>query len=136
MVLVAETNPIHDVLTMGYGGDADGDYDLRMVVTKNDGESIIYDVPGLRVRNYTPIETDTPAPLQPTETLLPGQRTPEPTSTATNQPPTVTPFATNPAIFTESQLVEGASLGGTIVLVFFTILLIYFGISTYLRNRG
>ncbi len=62
-------------------------------------------VPGLRVRNYTPIETDTPTPLPPSATSGPGtaaaaQPYPEhdPHPSATPLPPTPTPLPTNPAI--------------------------------------
>jgi hypothetical protein len=39
----------------------DGDYVLRLRVYLQDGSSLDFTVPNLRVRNYTPIETSTPA---------------------------------------------------------------------------
>src|SRR5512139_695519 len=39
---------------------SDGDYILRLVITVRDQPQIINDILGLRVRNYTPAETDTP----------------------------------------------------------------------------
>ncbi len=40
----------------------DGGYTLRVIFTRFDRTTQVIDVTGLRVRNYTPIETDTPAP--------------------------------------------------------------------------
>ncbi len=42
----------------------DGNYRLRLVVARVDGSSEQVDVRGLRVRNTTPVETDTPKPTQ------------------------------------------------------------------------
>jgi hypothetical protein len=113
----------------------DGEYDLRLVAFKSDGESTTYIVPGLRVRNYSPIETNTPTPILPTMTLLPGQFTPQASETATPPAPTITPFPTNPAIFTESQLAEGVTLGGTIVLAAFAVFGVYIALSNIASRK-
>ena len=47
----------------------DGEYNLRLVVVLEDGSQLTSDVSNLRVRNYTPIETNTP---EPTVTHAPG----------------------------------------------------------------
>lgn len=52
-------NPIH---TWDTSTITDGDYTLRVVFTRFDRTTQVIDVIGLRVRNYTPIETDTPVP--------------------------------------------------------------------------
>ena len=44
----------------------DGDYDLRMVITFLDGSQQTVEAAGVRVRNYSPVETDTPTPATPT----------------------------------------------------------------------
>jgi len=41
----------------------DGIYDLRLIVDRTPGNPITVTIPGVRVRNYTPIETDTPTSL-------------------------------------------------------------------------
>ena len=100
----------------------DGDYTLRLVIDTTDGSQITLIVPGLRVRNYTPIETDTPTPLPPSATA--GPRTPVPPSatpsmtpipSTTPPPPTPTPLPSNPAIISEMDVVvtvlEGAGIG-------------------------
>jgi hypothetical protein len=43
----------------------DGDYTLRLLVTYTDGSQQTVQTTGLRVRNYTPVETNTPAPAAP-----------------------------------------------------------------------
>lgn len=63
-------------------GIADGTYDLRLRVWPTAGDPLIAYVRGVRVRNYTPIETGTPAPTplsQPTATAVPASPTPFPT---------------------------------------------------------
>ena len=79
----------------------DGDYTLRLVVNRTDGSRVVVIVPNLRIRNYSPVETDTPTPFftpTPSATPLPGSG-PNPTATtlpsATSIPPTITPLPTN-----------------------------------------
>ena len=96
----------------------DGNYILRLVVNRTDGSPVVAIVSGLRVRNYSPVETSTPTPVSsPTAlaTSLPGS--PNPTLTepppATTVPPTITPLPTNPAVLTQrdisSSLLRGAA---------------------------
>jgi hypothetical protein len=81
----------------------DGNYTLRLVVYRTDGSRVVVIVPGLRVRNYSPVETSTPAPISaPTAsaTPLPGsdpQVTQPALATATPAPATITPLPANPA---------------------------------------
>ena len=114
----------------------DGDYDLRLVATTQNQQELEVLVAGLRVRNYSPVETDTPTPIIPTETLLPGDATRTPQATPTLLPPTVTPLPTNPAIFTPRQLVDSMGSGALLVLGLFGLLGIYIGGRDYWRNRG
>jgi hypothetical protein len=86
---------------------SDGNYTLRLVVTKSDGSQETAFVPGVRVRNYTPIETDTPIPVILTETL-PSQATPVPSlvpmSTEIELPSQPTPLPTNPAVLSTQEV--------------------------------
>jgi hypothetical protein len=98
---------------------SDGQYTLRLVVTLEDSSQLVATVENLRVRNYTPIETDTPAP---TETPVPGNTpipTQTPTPTVTPIPPTSTALPPNPAQLTSQDITlslgKGA-LGATAVL--------------------
>lgn len=136
--LIAESDQIPFDGILAYWDTAaitDGQYDLRLVAIKENGETIQFDVPGLRVRNYTPVETNTPSPPRPTLTLLPGRLTPLPTLTSTTLPPTMTPLPTNPAIFTDRQFIQGASAGGMVVLGLLAAFGIYTAVGAYRRNR-
>jgi hypothetical protein len=96
----------------------DGTYTLRVVIRHADGASETLQAEGVRVRNYTPIETDTPTPQpSPTRTTTPDRpatqtlaalkltatlETPlPPTATAT---PTVTPAPPPPPITNPAAL--------------------------------
>jgi hypothetical protein len=85
----------------------DGDYDLRMVVTFLDGSQQTVDVIGVRVRNYSPVETDTPTPVTPTLPPAPAD-TPIPTITPTHMPTPLPPAATqlppNPAVLSQQDV--------------------------------
>jgi hypothetical protein len=93
-------------------------------------------VTGLRIRNYSPVETETPTPVVPTETLFPGQATRTPLPSATPLPPTVTPLPTNPAIYTPQQLFNGLAAGSSVVLILFVLLGIYSAGRAFWRNRN
>ncbi len=116
----------------------DGEYDLRLVVTLQDGSQSIASVKGLRVRNYSPIETSTPTPVTPTATSLPGD-TPAPTATLvptqTPLPPTPTSLPANPAEINNAQIGENALKGALILAGFFALAGVYLMIKK-LRYRG
>lgn len=105
----------------------DGNYTLKLVVNLEDGSQAEATVPGLRVRNYTPIETSSPS----TESAK--QATPPTINpallTLTVQPPPE-PQPTNPAQLTPMQI--GNSIRQAAVWVFVVFLLM--GIYAYLRS--
>ena len=120
----------------------DGDYILRLVLFMSDGSQMTQTIPALRVRNYSPIETDTPTPLPPSATPAPGTPLPPsatPTNTpipsATPVPPTPTPLPTNPASISKSDILatigSGAGVGAGMLLLFGAIV----GIRQWWRNR-
>jgi hypothetical protein len=111
----------------------DGDYSLRLEVFLQDGSKIDASVTGVRVRNYTLIETSTPTPVTPTATLSPGERptatiTPIPTSTWT-----ATPLPTNQAELTNNQIGGSLAKGALGAIVLFVILGLYLFIK---QGRG
>jgi hypothetical protein len=121
----------------------DGDYVLRLVVFHTNGLQDNVIIPGLRVRNYTPIETDTPTPPPPTDTPAPGTPLPPsatPTVTlqpsATPLPPTPTPLPTNPAILSEKDILSAVGWGSGVSVGLLALLGSYLGIRHYLRNRS
>lgn len=106
----------------------DGDYSLRLLVLLNDGGQQVIFVPGLRVRNYTLVETataapppaDIPSPMPtdgaPAAATRPASQaaptlTPS-TPSATPAPATPTPGAArNPAEIQPGQVGYSATLG-------------------------
>jgi hypothetical protein len=115
----------------------DGDYDLRLRVVLEDG-SILEDlVVGVRVRNYSQIETSTPQPtMTPSETPTPDLTalfTPSPTRTETPPPtnvPTGTPLPPNPAEFSTNAIVQTILRGAAGALAAFVLIEIYSSIRS------
>ena len=103
----------------------DGNYDLRLRVKRQDGSQDEAIVSGVRVRNYTPVETDTPTPVTPTATTVPGN-TPVPSSTPTSPAkPTPTPLPTNPAEITSADVSASLGKGALAILGLFALMGIY-----------
>jgi hypothetical protein len=100
----------------------DGNYILRVRVYLKDGSFLDAAVPNLRVRNYTPIETPTPAPtaLQPTVTMTP---------TLTSTPfPAPTPLPPNASILTPVDVSKSIAYGGLGAVFLLIVLGIYLGL--------
>ncbi len=143
-LIQTSTLPVSDGLLAHWDTSTitDGDYTLRLVLTMSDGALITLIVPGLRVRNYTPVETDTPTPLPPSATPGPGTPLPPsatpsstPISSATPVPPTQTPLPTNPAIISERDVLSTAVQGAGIGVGALLLLGAFVGIRQWLRNR-
>jgi hypothetical protein len=103
----------------------DNTYQLRLTVTTKDAQKHVYMVEGLRVRNYSPIETDTPQPD------LQNYQTPKTSPAPTQPPPTPTPLPTNPLTVQQSDLTHSALKGAGMVTVLFL-----FGIILTLLRRS
>jgi len=94
----------------------DGLYTLRLRVTLADGSYVDVTVLDLRVRNYTPVETDTPTPV-------PLQATPVPEATTTATPfPTPTALPPNPAALSQSRIYASLGYGVVGACLFFLLL--------------
>ena len=115
----------------------DGNYQLRLMVYRDGNRRPLETiVAGLRVRNYTPLETNTPAP---TPTAQPGntpEPTPTPTSSATPVPLTPTPLPTNAAMITAGELTASTAKGALVVLLAFASLGLYAGLRRALQRRA
>lgn len=125
--LIAESDePVQNGVLVQWdtGAITDGDYDLRLRVFLEDGSHLDAIVHGLRVRNYTPIETDTPTPVTPTLTQIPGE-TPVPTVTLTQVLPTPTPLPPNPAEVSNRDILQSLGRGALVVLGVFALLAVY-----------
>jgi hypothetical protein len=101
----------------------DGDYDLRLRVSMQDGTLMETFVTGLRIRNQTPTETITPEPTftpepldTPTFTALPPTPRPAPTSTRL---PTPTALAPNPVAVTNTDIYSSLGRGILVTLLVF-----------------
>jgi hypothetical protein len=134
--LIAEANePVQDGVLAQWdtGAIADGDYDLRLWVLLQNGSHLEAIVPSLRVRNYTPVETDTPTPVTPTLTQIPGE-TPVVTPTREVRS-TPTPLPPNPAEVTGGDILGSLGKGALAILGLFALLGAY-GLVQGIRDRG
>lgn len=111
----------------------DNTYTLRLTVFRKEGEPIAVIVEGIRVRNYSPIETSTPTP---TPEIVPDE--PEESASTpvppTNTPPpeaTLTPLAKNPAELSPVQIKSATIRGGILAVLF----LIFLGLYAAARRR-
>jgi hypothetical protein len=119
----------------------DGEYSLRLLVAMINGTMNEVVISGVRVRNYSPIETETPNPIQPLVTHAPGEpvgssaplSTLAPTLTAF--PSTPTPLPTNPAEISSSQMIFTLGKGAGITIGIFAVLGVYLGLRAMLKPR-
>jgi hypothetical protein len=103
----------------------DGTYSIKLLVNLLDQEPFILIIENIRVRNYSPIETSTPAP---TRTTMPGEL---PTATASPLPPTVTAIPDNPAQINRTDINSALKWGiGTTIFS-----LILLGLYSSRKNR-
>ena len=112
---------------------ADGNYRLRLQVYLTNGDLMSKVIAGLRVRNYTPAETNTPAPSD-------VANTPTIVNTPTPNQPTATPrytptiFPPNPAQIQPSNLEGSIAAGIGAAVAIFLILALYQ--SAHRRGRS
>jgi hypothetical protein len=111
------------------GTITDGDYALRLLITLEDGSQQSMTLEGLRVRNYSPVETGTPTP---TPIVTPLHSTP--TITPTPVPPLPTPLPPNPAGLSTREALASMGKGALFVLGAFATLGIYQRARSLLRR--
>jgi len=113
---------------------SDGIYRLRVQVFLSNGRVLETLVDGLRVRNYTPVETSTPqAAAQVIEAVQPTATfTPLPDFIPPQRTPPVLP--TNPARLTPSDLRISLIGGGGVVLGALLLAGLYIGLKTLFRR--
>ncbi len=108
----------------------DGAYRLRIRTFLADGRILETVVSGLRVRNYSPVETSTP------ERSAGGEADATATQPADFTPDLATPtaLAENPAKVTSSMLGDSLVRGGLAALAVFVVLFIYIGLRGLVRR--
>lgn len=113
---------------------SDGVYRLRLLVSLQNGQVVETQVTGLRVRNYTQVETRTPQTDSETINNLPTEQAP--TALTDFQPDQVTPAAqpTNPVQVTLGQMEKGARQGMLITFGSLAVVGLYLGIRAFLRR--
>ena len=92
----------------------DGVYQVRLRVQTTDGKEYQAAISGLRVRNYTPVETDTPAPTSPGAALVVTS-----TTIPTSIPSSPTALPRNPAEISPQNIQASLGKGALAVLVVF-----------------
>lgn len=129
------SQPVEDNLlaTWDTSTITDGEYKIRIVVFLNGGQVLEVGIDHLRVRNYSPVETNTPDPH------ARSQGTPTPTRTAwpDYQPraTTPTPLPTNSAELTPADLSTGAMRGALAVVAALAISGAYLGLRALFHRR-
>jgi len=109
---------------------SDGIYDLRVTVFTKDNKSQSTLVSGLRVRNYSPVETSTPQDPG----KLAASQTPAVTIVPTRTPrPTLPPLSGNTAVLTQTDLNSSLIRGAIAGLGFFILFGIYWITKKSLR---
>ena len=120
---------------------SDGVYRLRVQMFLSDGQVMESFVEGLRVRNYSLVETSTPAPTGQIATIeaLPAARatvtpssTPLPEFVASER--TAAPQATNAAAVSADRLAFSAGMGMALVAAAMGLGVLYFGLKALLRH--
>ncbi len=103
---------------------ADGNYRLRLQVFRTDGTIVEAYSAGLRVRNYTPLETSTPTPAQTsaaqTIAVTPSRPAASPTPQATP-----TPLPPNPVQVLPDRLLNSLVWGSGGATLLFLLLALY-----------
>jgi len=100
----------------------DGEYRLRVRVVLRDGQVRDAVVQGLRVRNYSPVEVDTPFPSGSAPTLM-ATATAQPSPTALRWTPT--PFPPNPLQISMAEWTFWLLQGALFTVVVFVVLGVY-----------
>jgi len=108
----------------------DGAYNLRLVVYLVDGSSPEVIIEGIRIRNYTPIETNTPFSIIPVATPIIATMAPSRVPVQ----PTGTPVPPNPLVLDTDDVFSGALKGGLAVLGLFALGILYWLIRSKSRR--
>jgi len=117
---------------------SDGDYDLQLIVTMMDGRQEFTIIRGVRVRNYSPIEMETPTPVSQTPTVKTSSTpvatlTPFSTNTPMHFPPSQIPG--NPVILTRSDVLISAGKGVLVAIGLFALGGLYVSVRSFRKKE-
>jgi hypothetical protein len=110
----------------------DGNYQLRLVVTLKDGRQSTVIIPNLRVRNYSPIETDTPPPAQ-SEAEIIAQGTPSPIARVKRSTPT--PLPANPLSLSQQDIYKFFTQGAIAAMIIVIVITLVNAMKNSQKNR-
>lgn len=110
----------------------DGQYRLRVQVFLQDGQVVEFVVDGLRVRNYSPVETSTPAVLPTGQPML--TLTPTPLMDFVVTAPVLTPLPTNPVELSEERFTASVFQGVLVVFSAAVMAGTYLGLRLLIRR--
>jgi len=137
------TSPVSDGILAVWDTSVitDGDYSLRLLISKaGDGQETI-EITDMHVHNYTPIETQTPTSTKVYATSIAALSTmtarPLVTSTAmvATAPPIQGALPANPAEISAAQVGLTFAKGVSVTFGIFAILGAYLGVRMFINNR-
>lgn len=109
---------------------ADGLYQLRVQVWLEDGDMVETVVPNLRVRNYSAIETSTPAPTA----RSPAETPPSTAAPVRSALPSPTLLPANPAEVTSERMAFSITQGFVFAVILFLLFGFYLGLKGLFRR--
>lgn len=129
------SRPVEDDLLAAWDTSTitDGEYRIRVVVFLSGGQVLEAVVENLRVRNYSPVETNTPDPRERNQSTPTATQTSRPDYQARLTSPT--PLPTNPAELTPTDLSASALRGTLVVVGALATASLYLGVRSLLRHR-
>ncbi|MGD8458190.1 MAG: hypothetical protein PVF83_17570 [Anaerolineales bacterium] len=106
---------------------SDGDYSLRLIIHRIETTPVVILIEGIRVRNYSPIETDTPSEVLITNSPTLVDTTPTSQAPTKTQLPLESPTALpkNPAEITPDNITSSIQRGVIYTLIFLISLGLY-----------
>lgn len=113
----------------------DGTYRLRLRIFLTGGGVMEYAVDGLRVRNYSAVETPTPNLAAITPSMEPAQPTLTSTPVPTLVQTTATPYPTNAAVINQKDLDQSLKNGAVLGLGLFILLFLFLTARAAARRR-
>lgn len=106
---------------------SDGDYSLRLTIHRIEASPIVIIVEGIRVRNYSPIETNTPGKSSTsiTPTIIESTPTEKAQVITQSHRSTPTPLSKNPAEINPQEIYSSIQRGAVTAVILLGVLALY-----------